>query len=220
MVNPVFLSAGIGQWYSSGVDRLRGTLIDKKWPGDIRLFKDEWPDEGFSREVVYNVKPAAFTWALKEGYTTIVWGDASITAERSMDVFLTEINEKGYWIGQSGYNAAQTCNDASLAYFNVTRDQAEKIPDCATGLFGVDLNFPWAREFLETWIQSARDGAFAGSRFHDGQSGDPRFAFHRQDQSAATLILGKMGLPLELFQRHVRFKWDTDEGQTFKCEGM
>ncbi len=220
MKPPLFISAGIGQWFSSGVERLGGTLRDKGWPGDVKLWKDDWPDAGFSRDPIYNVKAAAFQWAVNNYYTTIVWGDASITAVRPMKGFLEHINTHGRWLGQSGYNCAEVCGDAMLEYFAADRDWAAGIHDCATGLFGVNINNPESRVFIETWIKAGRDGAFSGSRHHAGQSKDPRFKFGRQDQACASLIAGKLGWKLDEWQSMVAFKWDSKDGKVFACEGM
>lgn len=216
-----FLNVGIGLWYSKGSDRLQASLIHHGFKGDQLVWKDQWPGAimGLNQGCIYNVKVDAFQHAINAGYTTIIWGDSSMCALRSLDTFIEHINTSGYWIGQSGYNAAQTASDAQLQYFGVSRDWAEKVPDCATGLFGVNMDFPGPKAFIETWIQAAKDGAFSGSRRHDGQSSDPRYLHCRQDQSAASLILGKLGMPLRHFSEHARYKWDRYE-TTFHCEGM
>lgn len=217
-----FLNVGIGEWYTKGSDRLAASLIAHGFKGDQLIWKDKWPGAimGLDHSCIYNIKADAFRHALNAGYDRIIWGDSSIYAVRSLDRFLTTVDEKGYWIGQSGYNAAQTANDAQLQYFGVSRDWAAQVPDCATGVFGVNMMSPDGRAFIETWIQAAKDGAFKGSRHHGGQSSDPRFLFCRQDQSAASLILGKQGMALNHFIEHCCFKWDFDSGQTFRCEGM
>lgn len=215
-----FLNVGIGEWYIHGSDRLKGSLIAHGFDGDILTWKNEWPSNKFSRECVYNVKADAVNYAIKAGYRTIIWGDCSIYAIRNTASFVKEINDTGYWIGQSGYNCAQVCSDAQLAYFQVDRDWAQTAHDSATGLFGVNLDFEGPRKFAETWVQAGLDGAFHGSRKHGKQSTDPRFLFGRQDQSAASVILAKLGLPLKVFLSHAAFKWDSDSGQTFRCEGM
>lgn len=219
-MKPIFLSAGIGRWYSSGVERLGGSLVDKGWPGDLKIWKDEWPNNGFPRDCIYTIKAAAFQWAIDHGYTTIIWGDASITALRPLAAFVATVEEKGYWIGQSGYNCAQVCSDRMLDYFGVSRDAAEKMHDTATGIFGVNLKNPVINEMILTWIQAGRDGAFAGSRLHAGQSSDPRFLFGRQDQAAMSVIAGKLGVPLCNFLDRCKFVWDADAGQEFHCQGM
>ena len=219
MNDTVFLSAGIGLWYTSGVERLHGSLIHHGWPYDIKTWRDEWPDHNFDRGCIYNIKASAFHWAIAQGYKTIIWGDASIYAQAKIDPFVERIKSDGYWIGMSGYNAAQTCSDKCLGYFGVDRDWAEKVPDAATGLFGADLGNPVAHKFIETWVRAGRDGAFTGSRFHAGQSKDPRFFFGRQDQSCATVIAGKLGMRLNNFSEYVAFRWDAYPS-IFRCEGM
>ncbi len=219
-MNTVFLSAGIGAWYPKGVDRLRESLEAQGWPYHIKAWKDEWPDSRFPSDCPYTMKAAAFQWAIDNGYEVAIWGDASVTAVRPITAFVDAIKANGYWVGQSGYNCAQVCPDRMLAYFGVSRDEAENMHDTATGLFGVNLNDPVARVIIETWIKAGLDGAFAGSRLHGGQSADRRFLFCRQDQAALSLVAGKMGIKLGSFQAHVTFAWDVKAGQEFHCQGM
>lgn len=214
-----FISAGIGAWYNLGVERFKGSLHGA--PADVQIWKDEWPPGRFPRDCVYTIKAAAFEYAIAQGYRTIIWGDASITARKGVEPFLEVVRTKGYWLGTSGHNAAQTCSDACLAYFGITRDDAAKISDCATGLFGMCLDNPQSARFVELFIKAGRDGVFHGSRKHANQSKDPRFLFHRQDQSAATIIASKVGITLSPFAEFGRFRWDRQRLDTiFHCEGM
>lgn len=213
-----FLNCGIGLWYSRGSDRLRDSLLQHGFPGDILIWKD-WPEIKFPRSSIYNCKAAAMLQAMEAGYTTLIWGDSSIYATQPVQSFVDEINAKGYWLGQSGHNAAQTCSDACLNYFGVSRDKAEKIHDSATGLFGLNIENPTSRQFAEQFIQAARDGVFKGSRQHGGQSRDRRFLFHRNDQSAATMIAHRLGMKLDTWATRARFKWDSYPAM-FHCEGM
>lgn len=219
MSTTCFLNVGIGPWYNLGSDRLKGSLLDKGFDGDLLIWRDEWPSSRFPRDPVYNCKADALEQAMKRGYTTLIWGDSSITARKNTSPFTEHIREHGYWIGQSGHNAAQTASDAQLQYFGVSRDWAANVHECATGLFGFDVSRPEYRKVVEEWIQAARDGAFRGSRHHGGQSSDRRFLFCRQDQSAMSLILGKHGIPLKTFISFARFKWDKQD-TIFHCEGM
>jgi hypothetical protein len=218
-MRPIFLNAGLGLWYSTGSDRLRGTLIEHGWDGDVHTWK-EWPDNRFPRDCIYNIKAAVLEHAMRQGYTMLIWGDSSITARKSVVPFLAHIREHGYWIGQSGYKASETATDAQLQYFGVSRNWADSVPDCATGLFGFDVSRPEYRKVVEEWIQAARDGAFKGSRTHGGGSNDRRFKHGRQDQSAMSVILGKHGVALQSFISTCRFKWDVSHDTMFHCEGM
>ena len=214
-----FINAGIGYWYPKGSDRLKGTLLDKGFPGDLLFWKD-WPCGGYDKGCIYNCKAAAFEEAINRGYTTIIWGDCSVTAVRSTTKFVERVRH-GRWLAQSGHNCAQVCTDHQLEYFGITRDEAEKMPDCASGLFGVDTGNLTSLKLIHRWIQAARDGMFNGSRFHSShESKDPRFLYGRQDQSCLSVIAGQLGIKLDTFIEFAKFKWDRDAGQTFHLEGM
>jgi len=125
---------------------------------------------------------------MKQGYTQILWLDAPIVAVRDISPVFDLIQKHGYLTMQNGvWNCAQTVSDACLRYFNVSRDEAEKVSECQSGIMGFDLNNPNGKTLLEKFIQAHKDGAGNGSRFHDNQSSDPRFKFHRQDQSVLSL---------------------------------
>jgi hypothetical protein len=190
------INAGIGGWYPKGSERLERSLIYHGYTGDILIWKNEWPNDNYDKSCIYNIKAAAFEEAIKRGYTHIFWMDCSTWIVYDIAPLFDKLNEKGWYITSSGYNCAQTCNDKSIEYFGFTRDEAEKIKDTSTCSFGVNINNPKGEEFAKLFIQSAKDGIFGGSRLHDGQSSDPRFMFHRQDQSAASLIAGKLEMEL------------------------
>lgn len=213
------INAGIGLWYCKGAERLKGALVGSGWPAKDILSYQHWPNDKFDKSCVYNVKAACFYEAIHAGYTTILWADASMWNQKPIDPLIEEIERDGYFLGTSGYGAAQTTTDAQLAYFGVTRDQAAQWPDSATGLFGVDLQNPVAKKFIDEWMEAAVNGAFGGSRLHAGQSEDPRFAFGRQDQAAASIIAGKNGMKLGDIGRFVSFAWDPPT-KMFLSRGM
>jgi hypothetical protein len=191
-INAVIINAAIGSWYPVGQKRLIRSLIEHGWNWDIMTWKD-WPNSHFDKSCNYNVKAAAFQEAIENDYTHILWLDSSVWAIKDPNPIMDIINEDGYYFWANGYNCAQECSDKCLEYFGVTRDEAEKMPVASTSMFGVNISNPIGKEFIERWIQSALDGVFHGSRFHDNQSQDSRFLWHRQDQSAASIILNQLG---------------------------
>jgi len=190
-INAVIINAAIGSWYPVGQKRLIRSLIEHGWNWDIMTWKD-WPNSNFDMSCNYNVKAAAFQEAIENDYTHMLWLDSSVWAIKDPNPIMDIINEDGYYFWANGYNCAQECSDKCLEYFGVTRDEAEKMPVASTSMFGVNISNPIGKEFIERWIQSALDGVFHGSRFHDNQSQDPRFLWHRQDQSAASIILNQL----------------------------
>jgi hypothetical protein len=187
-------SNGVG-WYPQGTKRLKNSLIHHGFNGDIITF-DNFPNKHFDTSNGYNIKPSAITEVLKLGYTHVLWLDCSVWAVNNPNPIFDLINDKGYYFWTSGYNAAQTCSDKCLEYFKINRDTAETYKDCSTSMFGFNTTNPEGAEFISKWLEAARCGVFNGSREHDNQSQDKRFLFHRQDQSAATCIIGEMNLDI------------------------
>lgn len=216
----VIINAALGGWYPQGQKRLIRSLNVHGYPWDVMTWCNEWPNDNYDKSCPYNVKAAAFEEAIKAGYTHIIWADCSMWLQNPIEPLFDFINQQGYYLGQSGFNCAQSCSDKCLEYFGITRDEAEYIPDCQSGLFGVYIDNPIAKQFIETWIQSAKDGAFIGSRLHDNQSLDPRFLFHRQDQSCASIIAGKLGMKLRLFGNYVSYYPNNISDVIFSCRGM
>jgi hypothetical protein len=130
------------------------------------------------------------------------------------------INKDGVYCESNGYNAAQECSDKCLHYYEITRDEAEQIPMCSSGMLGIDLSHKRGISFYEMFLQAAVDGIFTGSRFHDNQSYDSRFMHHRQDQSAASIILYKLGYkPYEL-GNYLAYSGSVNDKTIFLCQGL
>lgn len=194
-------STGNG-WYPMGSLRLQRSLIYHGYAHDM-LFWNAWPNYEFDLKCPYNVKAAAFVEALKLNYDVILWLDSSAWAVNNPYLLLDKIVQDGYFFNRIIYpgfstylKCSQTCSDSCLEYFNVTRDEADSYYDILTGCFGIHTHNQQAMEFIKEWINAARNGQFSGSRDHANQSSDPRFLFHRQDQSCASIIANKMGLKI------------------------
>lgn len=191
-IKACIINAAIGGWYPQGQKRLVRSLVHHGFNWEI-LTWDKWPNNNFDKSCNYNVKAAAFEEAIEKGFTHILWLDCSVWAIKDPNPIFDIINHDGYYFWSNGYNCAQECSDKCLEYFGVSRDLAETWKVASTSMFGLNITNPVGMEFVHRFIQSARDGVFSGSRFHDGQSSDPRFLHHRQDQSAASIILNQLG---------------------------
>lgn len=214
------INAAIGSWYPKGQVRLINSLRHVGFHHDI-LTWCEWPNNNFDKSCNYNVKAAAFEEALKKGYTHILWLDASVWSIRNPEPIFDIINEQGYYFWKNGYNCAQECSDGCLNYFGVDRDLAETWDIASTSMMGVNITNPVGKEFIERWLQSARDKVFHGSRFHDNQSQDPRFLWHRQDQSAASIILNQLGCKIhEPKEYSMYYEEQVPESVIFQMRGM
>lgn len=192
------INVALGKQYHKEQKRL-GISLAKHFDGDF-LQWTVFPNNSYNKANKYNGKAAAFEEAIKRGYKQILWLDCPVFAVKDIKPIFDSIEQNGYLtihnrVGNKEENCAQTCSDACLAYFKVTRDQAEGFKEHAGGVIGIDMTNPKGKQLIETFIQACKDGACDGSRKHDGQSKDPRFKYHRQCQSVISLSANVLGLP-------------------------
>lgn len=201
------ISVGIGGWYGDGVRRLVRTLNYHGFPGDILTWADAYPPLSYPHEEMpYYFKIAAFEDALRQGYTHILWVDASFWAVKNPIPLFDIIDEQGYYMFSSGYNLAQTVNDAALSKLDLTRDEVEASTEWASGCVGFNFRNPDAVHIYSLWKEYMDAGLSIGGRFHDGQSKDPRFMHHRQDQSCLSLAMHRLKLKNEKGLDYVAYK--------------
>ena len=212
------INVALGKGYERGQLRL-GRSLGQHYRFAFINFQ-VWPPWDHSKDTPYAAKAAAIQYAITQGYTTVLWLDASCIVAGDLTQLFEDIERDGVYMPSSGYNCAQTCNDKILEYFSITRDQAELIPDAATGCFGISTTHPKGIAFARMFIQAAKDGMFSGSRNHDGQSQDPRFLFHRQDQSAAGLICHHLGIEKHDFGHRCGYYPKTTPTQVVQFKGI
>lgn len=181
-----------GSPYKRGQERLINSLVHHGFRYDILAYQD-FQTNSFDKSCGYNIKADALTAAIDLGYERILWLDSSVWAIKPIEPIFDYIDENGWYFYSNGFNLAQWSDDNALEYFGFTRDQAEKLPDISSSMFGLHMGNPKAQEFAKQWILSARRGMWATSRFGGG-SDDPRFEADRQDQSCASLIIHKLGM--------------------------
>lgn len=190
----VIICAGIGSWYGAGVKRLERTLNFEGWGGEILTWTD-YPQNCHShQDIPYYFKIAAFESALRLGYTHILWVDASFFAVKNPMPMFDLFNEQGYYFFSSGYNLAQSSNDQALSVAGLNRDEAENVIEWASGCVGINFSNPDGNKLYYRWKELMDAGISKGSRNHDNQSADPRFLFHRQDQTCLSIAINELKL--------------------------
>lgn len=204
--NAVIICAGIGGWYPAGVRRLERTLNFEGWAGDIMTWTDYPPNCPSHEEIPYYMKIVAFEEAISRGYTHILWVDSSFFCVRNPMAMFDVISEQGYWFFSTGYNLAQSINDTALNVFGRTRDEAELQTEWASGCVGIRMDNPNGQALYHRWKYYMDLGLSKGSRLHDNQSQDPRFLFHRNDQSCLNLAIWELGLKNDRVDDMVAYK--------------
>lgn len=119
----------------------------------------------------------------KKTYDKVLWLDASVYAVKDISPVWTWLNDKGIFMEACGHMVGNWCNDFTLNYFGITRDEAMTMPMFAAGYVGFDFTNKISIEFFERWKQSMLAGCFKGS-----------WENHRHDMSAGSIIANQMGL--------------------------
>jgi len=194
----VIISAGVGGWYPAGIRRLVRTLNFEGWGGAILTWEDYPPGCPRHDDVPYYMKISAFEQAIQMGFNHILWVDSSFWAIKNPMPIFDLISDKGVVGFRTGYNMAETSSDAALAHFGFTRDEAELLPEIASGLCGLRLDNPNGQKVYELWKDAMDLGLSKNSRTHDiNDSADPRMKFARQDQTLWALAIHKCGLNVD-----------------------
>jgi len=194
----VIISAGIGGWYPAGIRRLERSLNFEGWGGDIMTWTDYPEGCPTHEDFPYYMKIAAFEAAIAKCYTHILWVDASFWAIKNPMPIFDLISDKGVAGFRTGYNMAETSSDAALQWAGFTRDEAEQLPEIASGLCGLRMDNPDGKRVYELWKESMDLGLSRNSRTHDiNDSADPRFKHARQDQTLWALSIHKCGLSVD-----------------------
>ena len=205
-IKPVFICTGVGGWYSAGQDRLKRSLIFNGSAADMLFYRDEYPPNSPRHEDnPYAFKVAGCREAIRLGYTIFIHIDCSFWAIKNPDRLFDIIAEHGNFGFRTGYNCAQVCPDNLLAAVGISRDEAEKIPETATGLIGFNYSNPKGKEVFDYWAELCDSGLFINSRIHNSsESADPRYAHGRQDQAAYNMALYKAGVSF-LYEDYVAY---------------
>lgn len=132
----------------------------------------------------YNFKIHCIQRAIDAGYEQILWLDSSCFAIKNVQPIFDEITNEGFVFQDIGFTLDQWCNDFTLSYFGMTREQAKEVRLIGNaGFLGFDITRPLCREFFDKWKASMVAGCFKGS-----------WSDHRHDLSCSSAIIHQMGI--------------------------
>jgi hypothetical protein len=209
-------------WYHKGQQRLLESL--KKFDltdTDLLFTKLEKP----KFDSPYEDKLIAIEAAWRKGYNNIIYLDCSITAIRDLADIWKEIETNGYYLYKTGFNLAQTANDNCLNFFYITRDAAEKMQEAATNVVGINQD---NKKFFNKIYDAVRYNAVKGVKWptpqqRKAESNDPRFLFHRQDQTVISLAAAQLGMEVEHELNHFVYRHEmtqpVNKSVIFKLKG-
>ena len=172
-----------GNYYAS-LERLR-ISAEKNGEADFIGFKGEdtinAPLHVFNP---YAFKIYAIDKVIELGYKKILWVDSSAVFIRNAKPIWDEVENKGYIMQEAGHYVGRWCNDETLKYFNLERDEADKIMMYGnSGFLGLNFDSNIAVNFLNQWRESMLAGCFKGS-----------WDDHRHDMTCGSIIANRLGM--------------------------
>lgn len=169
-------------WYVRGQQRLKDSLMNNRFDGDIYLINDETViGSPLHSEIPYAFKPFALDFLRQKGYDVVLWLDSSVYAIRELTSLWEWIYNYNTFMEVSGHWLSQWCNDRALKNMGITREQASIIPMYSAGLTGLNLVNSDANKFLDEWLYYAKDGETFCGDWED----------HRHDMSVASYLAYK-----------------------------
>jgi len=118
------------------------------------------------------------------GYEQILWVDSSNVAVSNLSPIWDIIDTDGYIMQYAGHLVGRWCNERTLEYFDITREEAMNMPMYGNaGFLGLDFTTQVANDFFSKWKQSMLDGQFKGS-----------WVDHRHDMTCGSIIANKLGM--------------------------
>lgn len=170
--------------YVSGIARLSDSLRNNfdgdfgSWIGEHTLGAPLHSDNP------YAFKIHAFQKAIDAGYTQILWLDSSVFAVQPIQPVFDHIAGHGYIMQDAGHFLGDWCNDETLAYFALNKQDMKEVRMIGNaGFLGLDMNNPTAKLFFEMWRDAMNAGMFCGS-----------WDNHRHDMSCSSAIRYKLGM--------------------------
>ena len=143
--------------YLQWIRRLEKGIKRVRYTGDILFRQGGWPNlaEG---DLPLIFKPYAFKIAMMReakrlGYRFVLWVDSSMIPIASFEPLFTHLEEKQFVFHTSPRTFSYFCTSEFVKALGVTKEEEESVKLCRTGVFGVDLAHPLAREFLDLWYQ-------------------------------------------------------------------
>lgn len=172
--------------YLHGRDRLRESLLSPGiLPPDIETFfftGEESVGAPPHSENPYAFKIYAIEKVRALGFEQILWLDSSVVAAKNIDPVFQWLSQRGIFMEEAGHYVSRWCNDFTLNYFGLKREETESMGMFSAGFTGLDFTHPISVNFFEQWRRSMEAGCFKGE-----------WNNHRHDMTAGSIIANLNG---------------------------
>jgi hypothetical protein len=193
--------------YSKGQDRLRDSLRGHR-SLMIHEYKRGWRTH---QDSPYEFKINAIEEGFKKD-DIVLWADSSMYRVGDLSKIEKIIQDKGYFMEESGHLVKDWCNDFTRDYFGLQANE-DHFKMFTAGLLGLNKNNAQSVEFFARWKASAKAGCFKGD-----------WTNHRHDMTCASIIAQRMGLEYQPVLSHIAFIGaeypEAAKDVVFNCQGI
>jgi hypothetical protein len=130
--------------------------------------------------VPYAFKVSFLKEAQRLGYKRAFWLDTAVLPYVSLNTIFNLIEEKGYFVLGNTHVIGPYMDPHAADSLGITMEEANQIPSCSAGIFGVDFTSEIGSKIVNLWYEAAFD--------------PDAFFSPRSDQNVLYTILYQLGI--------------------------
>lgn len=198
-----FVTSDLREKYSENRNRCVKSFLDNGFEGEVFVGSDiirpEWP------KIKYIFKAYCIREAIRHRARHLIWSDSPMVLLKPYQYLESLIKEYRVFLPKNGrhdiwWSLGQWSNDATLEYFNITREQAFDIPLVVSGFMGFDVYQEITRSIINDFFAASNTAGLAeGPRYMPNQPivlSNRNFLGVRPDQCIMSILAYKYNIPI------------------------
>lgn len=170
--------------YKAGLERLLNLLKEHNFKGHFIYRIGGWPNVGkgtlFYFDVPYAFKPFFLDEIRSLGYKNVLFLDASICPERSLDPLFDIIEKEGFVFQTDTQPLSKFVNSYVIEGMGLTSFEEQNFQRYAAGIIGLNFEKEIVHRFLDLWLEAIQ----AKKPFYNRQP----------EETPMSIILNRLGI--------------------------
>lgn len=186
-MTPCFVSCAFGDTrYIEQQARLKHSILEIYPDAPLFFWTNEMPPGSRSMaESLYGFKPHAVNYALKRGYKKIMFFDPAIILMKPIDFYQEQVKEYGVCCARDDNKLNPFCDDRSLSYYNLSREEIKDWHLVGGSFYYFDLDLALSNFIFNQWFCAEEDGLFGSQK----EQASGKLQGHRNDEAMMALAL-------------------------------